>query len=463
MTTASSNCPDDDPRHGNSPETLTSPSHRRRVRPRSGTRNTGAIRPMPTPPTPPVPTPPNRPAGNRTTRPEIPGGHGDRTGGQYGFPFADGQADPYQTGSARRRRASGRSAKNDIDLLAATVTGNPSRVDDATAPFAGPPVLLGSFQSPRSCYVCKARYRKVFSFYHALCPACAALNWARRSARADLRGRRALLTGGRAKIGQEIALRLLRDGADVTITTRFPADAADRFVDLPDYDEWADRLHVVAIDLRQIDQVLRLAADMTADGPVDILINNAAQTVRRTPEAYGPLVARERMDSIPGSHTTVKLLTGSNEFSAYDVPHLAIDHSPSTLPNNEIPAEHGSLVSRAGGLGAVLEVEVDDGGLVPDRVEANSWSKTVEQVDAVEMLEVQLINNTTPFVLISNLRAAMEAATSPKRYVVNVSAVEGQFGRHYKNPSHPHTNMAKAASTCSLAPAPRTSVRAGST
>ena len=47
--------------------------------------------------------------------------------------------------------------------------------------------------------------------------------------RMDLSGRRALLTGGRAKIGMYIALRLLRDVADTTITTRFPPDAVRRF------------------------------------------------------------------------------------------------------------------------------------------------------------------------------------------------------------------------------------------
>ncbi len=59
-------------------------------------------------------------------------------------------------------------------------------------------------------------------FYHQLCPDCARLNREKRDARADLTGKRALLTGGRAKIGMYIALRLLRDGAHTTITTRFP-------------------------------------------------------------------------------------------------------------------------------------------------------------------------------------------------------------------------------------------------
>ena len=146
----------------------------------------------------------------------------------------------------------------------------------------------------RACYVCKERYREVDAFYHQLCPACAAFNHARRDARTDLTGRRALLTGGRAKIGMYIALRLLRDGAHTTITTRFPNDAVRRFSAMEDSADWLHRLRVVGIDLRDPGQVVALADEVAAQGPLDILINNAAQTVRRSPEAYAHLAAADR-------------------------------------------------------------------------------------------------------------------------------------------------------------------------
>ena len=90
-------------------------------------------------------------------------------------------------------------------------------------------------------------------------------------------------------------------------------------------------------------------------------------------------------------------------------------------------------------------IAIDAGGLVPDLAETNSWIHTVEQVDPVELLEVQLCNSVAPFILVSRLRAAMTASPSRRKYVVNVSAMEGQFNRAYKGPGHPHTNMAKAA------------------
>src|SRR5690606_16306475 len=141
--------------------------------------------------------------------------------------------------------------------------------------------------------ICKQQYTLVDAFYHQLCPVCAALSHEKRDARTDLTGMRALLTGGRAKIGMYIALRLLRDGAHTTITTRFPRDAVRRFKNLPDSAEWIDRLKIVGIDLRDPAQVIGLAEDVAAAGPLDILLNHAAQTVRRSPGALQPLIHAE--------------------------------------------------------------------------------------------------------------------------------------------------------------------------
>src|SRR6478672_3568775 len=199
---------------------------------------------------------------------------------------------------ARRHAKRDAVAAADHAVTAATATGAPGRVDDETA---GLPLVstaagasAGTLLRSRACYMCKERYTVVDAFYHQLCPECAGFNRAKREASTDLRGRSALLTGGRAKIGMYIALRLLRDGAHTTITTRFPNDAVRRFTALPDSVDWLHRLRIVGIDLRDPAQVATLADTVTAAGPLDILINNAAQTVRRSPGAYAPLATAER-------------------------------------------------------------------------------------------------------------------------------------------------------------------------
>nr|BBJ55601.1 hypothetical protein SAVMC3_82300 [Streptomyces avermitilis] len=200
----------------------------------------------------------------------------------------------------QRRRQERRAAKtaHDKAVTEATATGSAQRIDDETEGILPSSVtdegqIAGILQRPRSCYICKSRYTEVDYFYHQLCQGCAAENRARRDARADLTGKRALLTGGRAKIGMYIALRLLRDGAHTTITTRFPNDAIRRFKAMPDSDEWIGRLKIVGIDLRDPAQVVALADSVAAAGPLDILINNAAQTVRRSPQAYSELLGAE--------------------------------------------------------------------------------------------------------------------------------------------------------------------------
>jgi len=341
--------------------------------------------------------------------------------------------------------------ENDRAVIAATATGAPDRIDDetrgipikssTTAPTAG--VLLKS----RACYICKQHYTLVDAFYHQLCPTCAAMSHAKRDARTDLTGKRALLTGGRAKIGMYIALRLLRDGAHTTITTRFPRDAVRRFTSLPDSGDWLHRLRIVGIDLRDPAQVIGLAESVAAQGPLDILINNAAQTVRRSPGAYQPLVEAELAPLPDGPLPELETFGHTND------PHpLALERSVSSHPvlaAAAAKADELTELAMTAGSSSLERLEagtaIDAGGLVPDLADTNSWVQSVDQVHPLEMLEVQLANETAPFILISKLRASLAASPARRAYIVNVSAMEGVFGRRYKGPGHPHTNMAKAA------------------
>ena len=355
---------------------------------------------------------------------------------------------------ARRVDARERDAAADRAVVAATATGAPDRIDDETRgiPISGAATnaMAGTLLKARPCYICKQPYTEVDAFYHQLCPSCAAMSHTKRDARTDLTGKRALLTGGRAKIGMYIALRLLRDGAHTTITTRFPRDAVRRFTAMPDSAEWIHRLRIVGIDLRDPTQVIALAESVAEAGTLDILINNATQTVRRSPGAYQPLVDAE-LAPLPDGPLPELVTFGHTN----DAHPLALERSVAAHP---ILAAAASAAAKADELTAqalapgstslerlAAGTAIDAGGLVPDLHDSNSWTQAVHEVDPLEMLEVQLANTTAPFILISRLRAALAASTARRTYIVNVSAMEGVFGRGYKGPGHPHTNMAKAA------------------
>jgi NAD(P)-dependent dehydrogenase (short-subunit alcohol dehydrogenase family) len=359
---------------------------------------------------------------------------------------------------ARRLELRAQVADADRSVVAATATGAPDRIDDETrgiplsttveAPTAG--TLLKS----RACYICKKHYTQVDAFYHQLCPECAALSHAKRDARADLTGKRALLTGGRAKIGMYIALRLLRDGAHTTITTRFPRDAVRRFTSLPDSAEWLHRLRVVGIDLRDPAQVIGLDRCHARGRPArhphqQCRADRAPLPGRLCPARRGraraPAGRARCPNSSPSATPTTRTSAGSRGLGNASHPILAAaalqrkSQDADRLTAEALTAGSTSLQRLADG------TAIDAGGLVPDTHDANSWTQHVQEVEPLELLEVQLANMTAPFLLISRLRPAMAASTARRKYIVNVSAMEGVFSRRYKGPGHPHTNMAKAA------------------
>ncbi len=350
----------------------------------------------------------------------------------------------------KRRRVERREAilAADEAVTAATATGAPGRIDDETQglPLASSAsgATAGTLIQARACYVCKTRFQQVDAFYHQLCPACAQRNHERRDARTDLTGRRALLTGGRAKIGMYIALRLLRDGAHTTITTRFPRDAIRRFSAMPDSAQWLGRLRIVGIDLRDPAQVVALADSVAAQGPLDILINNAAQTVRRSAEAYA-LLAQAEEGPLPAGELPEMITFGRAGDARAGI---LGEHGEGTGHWSPTPEALTALALTAGSATPERIADgsaIDAGGLVPDLHPVNSWVQRVNEVDPMELLEVQLCNTTAPFILVSRLRPALAASPARRTYIVNVSAMEGQFSRGYKGPGHPHTNMAKAA------------------
>ncbi|HLU68684.1 MAG TPA: SDR family NAD(P)-dependent oxidoreductase [Kofleriaceae bacterium] len=361
-----------------------------------------------------------------------------------------------------RRRAERRERKRqDLALLAATEIRAAQRSSIYVPPRLqladGDGDLGRELHEPRACYVCKAPYRRVHFFYHAMCPDCARLNYHKRHQTADLRGRVALVTGARVKIGYQIALMLLRAGARVVATTRFPHDAAARYAREEDHVDWADRLEIHGLDLRHAPSVELFAGalDRRLDR-LDFLINNAAQTVRRPPAFYAHLLAGERRPLAELPEPERRLVAAHAELRA-ELASGGGGGDPS--PAEGIVAWRGAAVGlSAAPLLSQLPLTPEDhehagfpaGELDPDlqqvdRRRVNSWRLGLADVSTPELLEVHLVNAIAPFILNSRLKPLMSRRPTGDRHIVNVSAMEAQFSRNKKTDKHPHTNMAKAA------------------
>ena len=333
--------------------------------------------------------------------------------------------------------------------------------------FEAPPQLLlgqsddvGELDSARNCYVCKKKHTKIHHFYDAMCKECGDLNYLKRFQRTDLTGQVALITGSRLKIGYHATLMLLRSGASVIATTRFPVDSAIRFGKEDDFEDWKNRLYIYGLDLRHIPSV-EIFARYIEDKfeRLDILINNAAQTVRRPSGFYSHMMENENLafPAIPVNAQT--LLLGHKECveELQSIGHIAGDKKNmpvswhgdtpgvgirASAKLSQIPYQmDNSIVAKEVFPEGELDVDLQQ----VDLRKTNSWRLRLGEIETPEMVEVQLVNAVAPFVLVNRLVSLMRRDYTGNKHIVNVSAMEGKFHRFKKEDRHPHTNMAKAA------------------
>jgi NAD(P)-dependent dehydrogenase (short-subunit alcohol dehydrogenase family) len=339
---------------------------------------------------------------------------------------------------AARRERSAAQIRRDDALLGGTRIRSLHRRPVFTTPNVFPPAGFEGegpqgreSVEPQHCYVCKQSYSVIHHFYDQLCPPCAQFNFHKRTEIADLRGRVALLTGGRVKIGYQAGLKLLRAGAKLIVTTRFPRDSAKRYAQEPDFGEWRERLEIFGLDLRHTPSVETFCRQLlTTHERLDFIVNNACQTVRRPPDFYRHMMAGETM-ALPAP---VRAVLG--------VPVREIPGSPRAAELSQVPLLAEELLSQQH---LFPEGRLDQDLQQVDLRERNSWRLLLAEVPSVELLEVQLVNAIAPFIINARLKPLMLRTPGRDKHIVNVSAVEGQFYRNFKTTRHPHTNMAKAA------------------
>ncbi len=322
-------------------------------------------------------------------------------------------------------------------------------------------------KTPRNCYVCKAEFIQLHHFYDTMCPKCALFNYEKRFQTASLKDQVVLITGSRLKIGYQATLMMLKAGAKVIATTRFPKDSALRFSKESDFSEWGNRLQIFGLDLRHTPSV-ELFTDYIRETykRLDILINNAAQTVRRPPGFYAHLMDNETnpMEQLPikaqsllGKYQTcIAQLEYGQEHNSGQNQNIGKEKALPVTWNGTAPGVGLRMSAKLSQIPYSYDNSLDVPKVFPaqkldadlqqvDLRKTNSWRLRLGEIQTSEMLEIQLVNSVAPFVLCNRLTELMKENQTGQKHIVNVSAMEGKFLRFKKGSRHPHTNMAKAS------------------
>lgn len=306
------------------------------------------------------------------------------------------------------------------------------------------------------CLKCEA-----YVLRRGLCEACTQLNQRMIEAKTDLTGKFAIVTGGRIKIGFHAALRLLRDGCFVIVTTRFPVNGWKVFSEVADFPTWKARLRILALDLQDLEAITTFLNHVQATVPhIDILINNAAQTLSRPPafynylhkEAQGILTGpedsslREVCSELPPSYMPSLAGEGMGQEKEQEAEVKGEPNEEYQPPVKQARGEEGEASLALHSTSRYFPVgRLDEEGQQVDLRAHNSWTLGLQEVPLRELLQTLTINSVAPFLLISRLTPLLQKSPSTRKFIVNVSAMEGQFSRASKGCKHPHTNMAKAA------------------
>ena len=271
------------------------------------------------------------------------------------------------------------------------------------------------------------------------------------------------MTGGRIKIGLRIALRLLRDGCFVIVTTRFAVNGWKVFSEQPDFELWSQNLRILALDLQDLNAINAFLESVNTMVPhVDILINNAAQTLSRPAAFYKYLHVEasavlegpdaERIKEVCTSLDVSKVSEAGKSLELETPIFDQKEESKAAAAQESDLAEPRAKLARSEGQVCPTSEQrffplgrLDEEGQQVDLRHANSWTLGLQEVPLSELLQTLTVNSVAPFLLISRLTPLLQRSPSPRKFIVNVSAMEGQFGRVSKGCKHPHTNMAKAA------------------
>ncbi|KAF7863823.1 hypothetical protein EAF04_006788 [Stromatinia cepivora] len=332
-------------------------------------------------------------------------------------------------------------------------------------PFSTEDKGVTKIRKERKCYICHFLITSAHSQYPALCESCGGFNLASGNLSLpdalNLEGKTALVTGGRINLGFHTALRLLRCGAQVIVSSRYPRDAGVKYLAENDSEKWRKRLRIIGADFRAANDVFHLVAGIKQilrdwstgnTGKLDVLINNAAQTWTDSVKQERHAIQLESQLRLEDNHSN-RLLLDTNysprvRGGVHSLNLLAFDTEQKRL-NDMFPEEAG-IIGRTENITSISTTVEEP---------KSSWVQNLYEIPYEDVISAHSVNTFVPLILIRELLPLMGSPRShattnnqpskPLAHIINVSAREGIFeptptNRH-KNGYHVHTNLTKAA------------------
>jgi NAD(P)-dependent dehydrogenase (short-subunit alcohol dehydrogenase family) len=320
----------------------------------------------------------------------------------------------------------------------------------------------------RLCYICRLVVTDSYPSHPSMCIPCGAFNFSSselsKPARLSLpQGFVALVTGARINLGFHTALRLLRCGARVIATTRYPRDAVTRYLKETDSVHWKDRLKVVGADFRSaadafalVHETKRCLEMWSAEGKVQLsaVINNAAQTLTDSLKKEKRAIGREN-ELRHNFETPTLLVEGAYEarIRGQALP-MSVEGAKIGMISFESPGEEMEAASTETKVASGTDATTAEMELYTK----SSWVQSLFEIPYEDVMSAHAVNTFVPLILIRELMPMMghnssdtpsSTTNKPHAYIVNVSSREGIFedrtNSHAKNGKHVHTNMSKAA------------------
>lgn len=280
--------------------------------------------------------------------------------------------------------------------------------------------ILNLHKYKKRCYICVKVYNGCKNYgKRFMCYNCAWENYTYLTKKTDFSTVIAYVSGCRHTVGYFTCLYLLRNGAKVIGSSRFPKIAMYNYSQEPDYLEFKDRLTVVYCDFTDIISVKEVIRTILPQ--INMYINNAFETVK-PPQEY--ITKTQLLENQLGTMIEYSVCSKNQNI-------LAIKGTDQETEKNQ----------RLTTFLSTNDIAINNHKNIIVTHQENSWSQEIDQIPTAEILSNNVVNQITPTLIIQEVIKYFKQKENETCFLINVSSTEA----YHTNGNHCITSMNKIA------------------